>query len=304
MDLLHTLGTELGQTTLTYFFCLVASMVIICLILYKKNSKAFLALASNTRPTRTLCYLSLVLSGSLVAGINNYVHLTAGMFSIFFAWQFAIITNDICDKNIDKNTERPLSIQVVTEKEYFGVAILFLAYSFSFSLILGLAPLSLLALYSIIFVLYSVPPIRLRRHMFGSFLVGGCLALAFLFGYTSQGASINSPIILESILLFVGLSVGVIAKDFKDYEGDKSENVKTVFTVLGLRKGIILTSVLLLISFLLPLLLLNSPKDVLFIAGLAILSSVDFKVKSNFDHTIVYFVALLLYATLRLTSFV
>jgi len=42
----------------------------------------------------------------------------------------------------------------------------------------------------------------------------------------------------------------------------------------------------------------------LFIAGLAILSSVDFKVKANFDHTIVYFVALLLYATLRLTSFV
>jgi 4-hydroxybenzoate polyprenyltransferase len=177
-------------------------------------------------------------------------------------------------------------MRVVSEKEYFGVAILFLAYSLCFGLILNFIPLSLLVLYLIIFVVYSVPPMRLRRHVFGSFLIGGCLALAFLFGYTSQAASINSPIIPVSLLLFVGSSVGVIAKDFKDYQGDKSDNVKTVFTVLGLRKGIRFTSILLLISFLLPLLLLNSAKDVLFFAGLAILSSVDFRIRTNFDRTI------------------
>jgi 4-hydroxybenzoate polyprenyltransferase len=128
--------------------------------------------------------------------------------------------------------------------------------------------------------------------------------LGDLFGYTSQAASINSPIIPVSLLLFVGSSVGVIAKDFKDYQGDKSDNVKTVFTVLGLRKGIRFTSILLLISFLLPLLLLNSAKDVLFFAGLAILSSVDFRIRTNFDRTIIYFLALVFYGTLRLTSFV
>ncbi len=136
-------------------------------------------------------------------------------------------------------------------------------------------------------VLYSVPPIRLRRFpVVPSMIIGFFVFLSFLAGYTSLGAPIEAEIILGGMLLwamFIGCS---LAKDLGDVQGDKSAGVNTLPTLLGFDKGFRITSIMVYSAFAFPIILifvLDLP--LFFIPLIAFLLLVEIFVLERFRNT-------------------
>jgi len=290
----------------TSLYYLLLSSVVLILLCYRANKKMLFGLVKNMRPVRSFYAVFLVFFGSLLAGIYDVISLIAGMLAIFFTWQFSIIVNDIYDQKIDNlsNRKRPLILKILSEKNYFNLAAIFLMFAILFGILAGLVPFLILCACIVIVFLYSFPAVRLRKYIFSSSIVGICSALAFLLGYFSQAAITTPMAVSLSIILAISISLGVTAKDFKDYEGDKRDGVKTIFTVFGLERGKTISAIMLAIAFLMPMFLLNTLKDLIIILTFAIVASLYFKKKQDYPMTIVFCILLLVYVMLRLKSFI
>jgi len=73
--------------------------------------------------------------------------------------------------------------------------------------------------------------------------------------------SLTPEAILFFFIILIAISIGSMVKDIDDYEGDLKAGVKNIFTIYGLEKGLKITSTLLFLSFLTPLLLFNEIYD-------------------------------------------
>ena len=298
--LLTGLGSNFEVKMSLYYIIL--NVIFLTLISYRINKKIFFGLIKNSRPLRSLFYVFMVFFGAFLAGIRYADYLFAAMIAIFFIWQFAVVVNDIYDQKIDKlsNKKRPLILKILSEKRYMTVAEIFLLFSLLSGIVAGWIPFLIICLCGVLAVLYSVPPVRIRKNIFATTVIGISSVLAFLVGYFSQLPIFSQEIIYESIILFAAISLGVVAKDFKDYESDKKSGVKTVFTVFGLKRGIAITTVFLFIAFSSPIFLLNTLKDLIIILTLAVVASLYFKKKQDYPMTIVFCILLLFYVMLRL----
>ena len=89
------------------------------------------ALIKNIRPLRSIHYIILVFLGiSIGAGTIANINLIKTILcfvSIIFGWQFAVIINDIFDKDVDRlsNKRRPLIKNIFSVREYFLVGFFF-----------------------------------------------------------------------------------------------------------------------------------------------------------------------------------
>ena len=290
------------------------SIISFILLMYKYNKKITITLLKNIRPFRTMNFLILCFIGSFIFLKRTLVpdvvyefvieYFVYALFSIFFAWQFGIIINDIYDYEIDSitNKKRPLIKKIISERTYKEFAILLLILSILFALPLYLRLNSFLCIILFIFSLYiySAPPFRFRKYMFHNAFIGLWSVLAFLSGYFLGIGHINYTLIIILICIFFGLFMGSTIKDLKDYKGDKKLGIKTIFTVFGFEKGKKISLVLLFVSFLLPSFLFNEIQDIVFFMLIAGLANLDFYKKESVERVFLYYFLVLFYCLLRI----
>lgn len=148
-------------------------------------------------------------------------------------------SNGIFDQYIDKinKPKRPLPMETLDKKEAFSISIILYVVGLGFSLLVS-EVIFILALVFVIFsLLYSLPPIRLKKE----FLLGN-LCLGIMYGLIPP---LVGWIIFDGNLIFLTifiyfLIIGTIlasVKDFEDYIGDKTHKIKTIPVSFGLKKA-------------------------------------------------------------------
>ena len=166
-------------------------------------------------------------------------------FTVFCIWSAVDAINNVFDVDLDAISD-PARAEFTKKLGKFGLVIT--AGFVTLSLVLGAATLIpyvlLFVALGIVFgVLYSVPPIRLRKtpcKPIVNFTVGAVPVLivaAFFNAFTPD---------VISLVLLVGVttSVNSLWEDLADYASDFNSGSRTLPIIFGFRKGIILTIIL------------------------------------------------------------
>lgn len=208
----------------------------------------FSVLLKDSRPGRILHYfLMAVLGASLhVQGYEEFfqysVILRFALFFVllFYAGQFAIVTNNIEDLPVDRitNPNRPLVQSHISQPHYLNIAWISLLIAFSLSLVVGLLEFTTIAALSLVYFLYSTPPFKLKRYVLvAKFLIGTNSFFAALYGFMAMGGTASSFPLSWAIFILVPISLMANFVDLKDTAGDRLAEVKTLPVVLGQQKA-------------------------------------------------------------------
>jgi 4-hydroxybenzoate polyprenyltransferase len=241
---------------------LFATVTLLICWLYIYNKKIIVSLLRNIRPFRTIHYLGLMIGGMLVGSWAlkdyrpnpfqypfDYIAVAGLAFAVFFAFQYAVVSNDIADEEIDKlsNPERPLIRADICKEDYRSIGGIFLALSLYFAFSVNLWAFLLILLFIVCYQIYSVPPLRIKRLFpFSTFLVAFNGLVAMLAGFSllsgSEKLYVFPPYLALAILISFFLNINM--KDIKDVAGDRKAGIKTIPTVFGEKKGRIAIGVL------------------------------------------------------------
>lgn len=297
-----------------FIWYLMLSIIFAILIIYKDTDKKNIyGFIKHLKPIRTLHFVSMTLIGLVVAGeiefveIVDYPYIITSILMIILIWQYTSLINDIYDKNIDQisNKQRPLTVGLMNETQYFHIAIVVAIIAVGTGVLLGKTPLILTIIGLILGTIYSVPPIRLKNHIFSSSVIGAGSSIAFLIGYYTPDfghniVDLTPKAILITLLIFIVLSLAPLTTDLKDYEGDKKNKVKTLYTVYGKEKGKKVTSVLLFVTFLIPIILFNKIIDFVLFLGLAFFATIIFLKKESLQGIMISYIVTLTYCIIRI----
>jgi len=215
---------------------------------YRLDRRLFVNIMKDIRWMRTLHFELMFLLG-LTLGRNEMevVVTPENMFSflfvpiaIVFAFQFAVITNNLSDIEIDRisNPKRPLFNPEVDPRAYRLVGWLFLAGALAYAGAADFVSLKAILCFVAGYFVYSMPPIRLKRVPVLSKLIISINSIALIVaGYATAGGQIlNLPrAIMIYFLVYFTLAANFI--DLKDHEGDKASGIKTLPVLLGLRSS-------------------------------------------------------------------
>lgn len=169
---------------------------------------------------------------------------------------FAIYAlNDIYDAKIDaiNDPQRPIPSQRITVREAKTfIALLFVA-SAIIAVTLNLTVFLCVIFFSILGIIYSAPPIRLKDGLFANICWGLGIAVTIICG--ASVTSINSSSIFAAFILgFLTAGCG-LTKDLKDLEGDRAMGIHTLPITLGEKKAIKIMTLASIVGF--PLLFLQ-----------------------------------------------
>jgi len=237
------------------------------------SKEKFLAIWKNLRPFRLLhnlallgfgLYIAIFLTsepygvGVLPGSINFFdcLLIIMAILSVFFFWLSAIGYDDVCDEKIDKisNSKRPLCQNRFNKEEFKMLSNVFRGVSYFFSAFVGFGFFLLMFLRSLMVYIYSSPPFRLKRFpLIATFLLSLSALFTVLAGFvlSPQYTVLDFP---KKIILFIltVFTFGFMAKDIKDYEGDRADNVYTIPVIFGERKGKIIIGALTAIALFCP----------------------------------------------------
>lgn len=220
------------------------------------------ALLKNFRFSRVFHYLLMAIFGlgfyfynTTVTDLFIFLKIIGILLAIFFAFQFAVVINDIFDVVCDRRTnkDRPLVTGTIEKNEYLTVGSVYLVFALLFAFFVGDYCFAITLLFVVISVLYSAPPLRLKRLFpFSSIVIGLESLIAFLLGQFSldeRGILLfrNMPL---WILVFLAFSLGSNVKDLKDIEGDRESGVSTLPVFFGEVLGRKIIAVFLFLSYL------------------------------------------------------
>jgi len=249
------------------------------------------AMLRGLRPLRSTHYVGLTLFGTafaaaifLPAGVRvgsggDALGLVAALLATFLAFQSSAAVNDIFDVEADRiaGNPRPFARKelersdVVGQAAVLGVAALLFALNVKYSTFL-----TLLLAYAVS-LLYSMPPLRLKRLPVVSTLSLGFVSfLTTLVGFSLFAEERALALFPGGLgwLLVLSFGLGFAAKDLKDVEGDRATGVITLPVLLGPRVGRAVVAALVFMSYalvpiLLPLRVLLAPSLVLAAASAA-----------------------------------
>jgi len=218
-----------------------------------KAASSLLTWAALSKPRISLMYplsaliglflSSGALTGSSLLGIGSILLVAAGVYML----------NDVFDVDIDSisNPQRPLVRRDISPSRVLKVSLL--------CILIGVLSLSLFSLQSslmmgffgLLGIVYSAPPVRLRRYFLLPYLIIGCGVLfSFLAGVGLGDSSVlETKYVIGALLLFAFFVGGSTAKDFRDVEGDVKAGVRTIATVLPKALAARISAVCYLCSF-------------------------------------------------------
>lgn len=246
-----------------------AAAVLLC---YARSRRGdLISLLRAARPLRSLFYASITCLG-LVMGASflkpyypglasdpfAYLGAVAAILSIYFLFQFQVIVNDYFDREIDavsgKQTYFSLGVagggsggsEAVVVGRGFGAcdaAVLGTAYlglSLAFAACIGYASLLILLAAHVVGIVYSVPPMRLKRFfLINTFVLSlGVLLVAYL-GFSLFGGRHTIGAFPRGVAgaMVIGFAFALGIKDVGDFAGDSRAGVGTAVTVLGPKWG-------------------------------------------------------------------
>ncbi len=182
--------------------------------------------------------------------------LAAAIISLSFAVFGLNSLNQIFDIEIDKISKplRPLPSGEVSAKNVHAFSLLSFLISLAIALPVSLFFASIVLLFILLSVMYSVPPLRLKRYGLSSNIIGGTLygALPFVSAWAVAGGTFP----VNFFILFYGLAISIATlKDFEDAEAEKKFGIKTLPVLLGYEKaklamlGMIFSLLVLMLGF-------------------------------------------------------
>lgn len=264
--------TVIAKVSLIWLMVIVFLLPVWLLI---HNKKHLFELIKNIRLTRSIHYIILLISGVII-GHNqlgrflptsfgyafDYLAVFSLMFSIFFAFQYAVVSNDICDLRIDQisNPKRPLVTQAISEPDYRNYGAIYLILAILFALVVSLWVFLLVCVILCLCSLYSNPPLQLKKYFpASSFLIALISLVVVLMGYGLVSGSKYfyqfPPAMALTLLLSFFFAVNI--KDLKDFSGDKKGGVYTLQTILGEMPGKFIVALLTFLAFIIPVILLR-----------------------------------------------
>ena len=254
-----------------FLFALIPSGAIFA---YLTNQQMFLAVTKDLRWLRVMHYELMLLFGMMLAlhKINLMLlpQLLFMMVAVLFFCLFSIITNNIADQRIDmiSNPHRPLSAQTITLSSYITLAWVSLLLALLYASQVSAVALSAISCVTLLYFVYSMPPLRIKRiPVLSKAVIAAASLILILLGYNLVAGDWHGfPQSLIWIFL-IGVTLSANFIDIKDYAGDKAENILTLPVLLGVNRAKKLIGVFFLLTalsfifysshlWLLPLLLL------------------------------------------------
>lgn len=191
----------------------------------------FKALVKSIVISRSAHYVAMVFLGAVICIYANGVNFNAGnfllsAFAVFFAFQFAVISNNYFDGELKKELK-----EIV-----FEVCLVYLLFAVLFAFLVSLDVLLLVFGTVVLSVLYSAPPLRLKKLGFmNNFFIAAASWIAATIGYAGQ--SELTGVIPFSAMVIVSYFLAAHYKDLKDAEKDAKNKIMTIPAIFGAEKG-------------------------------------------------------------------
>lgn len=226
------------------------------------NKEKLYALLKNMRFFRAVQIIALFLFGLYIAkaanislGFFDYLLIIVACISLLLYWIAVVLFNDLADEKGDtvNDPKRPLPSGKLTREETKKLAFIFLIASYVSAFVVSYTFFILILFRSCLSYLYSNNPFRLKRIPFLSTFILALAAFSTVLGgyLLSPGKMIDTFPPGLAALILVAFTLGFNAKDIKDYEGDKIDDIKTLPVLLGLERGKFFIGILSAICFLL-----------------------------------------------------
>lgn len=267
-------------------FYLFLGILIFTIFLYLKSSFLKKLSFPILRIYLFLHYFFLMTGGYLISiflkgyKIENFFYFLNVSLSLFLLFQSALILNDYFDKEGDKYIRNTNPFFYEYSKKEVIFYFLFFFFSSLFLSIFSLRIFLIFLFSHILHIIYSVPPVRLKKYFPLNLLILGIAALfSFMMGFGINLSYKNIPLKIY-LLIFLALTPAISFRDLLDIEGDKILNVKTIPTIFGEEKGKIYSSYLILYSYLITPLILKFLLLYIFSIPLGILSFLEVKKKN------------------------
>ncbi len=257
-------GANVNSIMIRNFFLFLIFLESIVVFLFYRR-KYFFEILRDIRPFRLAHFILMVIFGvgvfkSFFSVEFSYQLTQSGLFfwiffpiSICFAWLFSVIVNNIIDYEIDRvsNEDRPSVTGSIPRGKYKMLAFVFFVLSLVFALSISYRMAFFITLFMGNYFLYSSPPWRLKRVPFFSWAVVSLNSLILViagFCHVSHLSVYDFP---SQVIFFlmVFFTAAFNAGDLKDYKGDKKVGVKTLPTVLGLRRSKLVIGFFLFVAY-------------------------------------------------------
>jgi 4-hydroxybenzoate polyprenyltransferase len=254
---------------LIYFiFCL----AMVAYFFWKSTPEMFWSVVRNARYPQVFFHTGLFLVG---LGVGFWLYpgnfnpnpfsllaVFCVLISILLAWKASVVVNDLFDYRVDllSNPERPLQKNIFTTDQYAQIGALLFVLSIIGGAMVHYKLGILLFVYQILAWFYSAEPFRLKRFVpIASILSALTLLTVFFSGFIFFSPEQNLDRLSWRVifLLLIAYTLSLPIKDFKDIEGDKSDNVRTIPVIFGEEKGRLIVASGIFISFMLSVFLLN-----------------------------------------------
>jgi len=259
---------------ISLFYNLIFVGLLVCLQwLWDKN--ILKSLVKNIRIPQMIFNWGLLLLGILVGLFYVPENLTIDIFSglvvfnlflaTLFIWIFSVVINDIEDFEVDKisNKNRPLIKNIISKKIYLNYGLIFLFLGLLLGLTVDNKIFLIISLYSLLTVVYSKYPFKLKRIPWVAGIISSLASLLiFLIGYfliTGDQAVEYFP---WKMVMFLGIIYALILpiKDLKDIKSDKQKGIWTVANLLGEKWARIYFGVIIFFAFISPIYIFNISK--------------------------------------------
>lgn len=300
-------------------FLLLILPVLALIVFYLYSKKYFVAIFKDIRIFRLIHFELMFFVGSLLALVylpgNTVLELDQGslfhwvflVIAIACAWIFSVMTNNIADYNLDKinSPERPLTSSKIDIKHYRIIAAVFFILALVYSWSVYFVFFMMIFVFMGFYFLYSMPPLRLKTiPILSKFLIATNSLVLIILGFLFVSGSMTIP---PKIVIFVLLGFTAVINfiDIKDYHGDKVMGIKTLPTILGLKKSKILIAIFMLLAYFASFFILESTylsilfTFIGFLQAYFIISS-DYKEKPVFITYIASIVVFIIYTYLNL----
>ncbi len=231
------------QKFASIFLLLLIFAIAVYLLLVEKEK--FKLVLISLRPERAAFYGGIGIFGLLLALHQQTVTVQYKLPFIFdrigiivlwlalaLGFQGAAAINDFFDIASDSLTRsrNPLT-RNLNRNFYLCWTVIIVCFALGFSLLLNYTSFLIMVTLILLSVIYSVPPVRLKRiPIISSFVLAIATVLSMTYGFsllTGNKALNQMP---SSILVptLIGITLGFCAKDIRDVKGDKASRVTTI----------------------------------------------------------------------------
>jgi len=242
---------------------LLAGVVFLLVVLPRR----FFDVVRLLRPFRLIHYAGFAAGGAVMGAAVGGVPLDPYLLfytsvAALVAFQGAVFLNDLFDAEIDRLAGKatPFSRGVLGRRGSYVLAAGLGVASLTIALRCGVVSFAALLAAHLISLVYSTPPVRAKRVFpLNVFLLALAGLAVMVSGFASHAPVRLFPVRMLALVL-VTLTATFGTKDMADVEGDRRRGVRTLFTLLGLRRGRWVNAGLVLAAYLSTPLILAYPR--------------------------------------------